>query len=226
VRINQFLARSGLTSRRGAEELIKSGKVSVNGLVISDLATQIDTNCDSVALDGKTIKLPKHKYFLLNKPVGYTCTKSDPHAARIVFELMPTDDSLISVGRLDRDTTGLLLITNDGDFAQNIIHPSKKIEKEYRVTTEMELTEAMVAKLLDGITLEDGPARAKRVKKLKSKEISLTIEEGRKRIVRRMLSAIGAEVTKLERVRIGEIKLDVELGHYRELTPKEISQYA
>jgi 23S rRNA pseudouridine2605 synthase len=225
MRINRYIARSGVTSRRKAEELLRLGKVSVNGKVITNLGTDINQTKDKVLVSGKAISLPDFKYFMLNKPVGYTTTREDINAKHIVFELLPKDKSLITVGRLDRDTSGLLLITNDGDFAQNIIHPSNKIEKEYAITTKRPLDNIMIDSLTRGVPLEDGMARAVNVKTHGNKELTVTILEGRKRIVRRMIKAIGSEVYALKRIRIGDIKLDTAVGAYRELTEKEILPY-
>jgi 23S rRNA pseudouridine2605 synthase len=226
MRLNRYLARAGIASRRKAEELITSGKVFVNGLVVTELATEVDPTEDSVEVGGEIILLPEHKYYVLNKPAGYTCTRADAHAEHTVFELLPDDPSLISVGRLDRDTTGLLLITNDGDFAQNIIHPSNKIRKTYFIKLQKPSNKLQIEKLKAEIMLEDGPARAVDTKIIGNKEIELTIEEGRKRIVRRMIKAVGNEVEELKRTQVGNIVLDVEIGQYRELTDKEVANYA
>jgi 23S rRNA pseudouridine2605 synthase len=226
VRINRYIARSGICSRRKAEELIQSGAVFVNGKAVTTLATDIDTENDAVKVNRKLIKLPEYKYLMLAKPVGYTVTKDDFFAKHTIFELLPKDNSLFAVGRLDRDTSGLLLVTNDGDFAQNIIHPSKKIEKEYIVDTKYPITEEATKDLLKGVRLDDGNAKAKRVKELKSNILAIIIEEGRKRIVKRMILAVGNEVKALHRKRIGDIVLDIPIGQYRALTKKEIEKYA
>lgn len=225
MRINRFIARSGVTSRRKAEDLILSGKVLVDGRVVRLLSTEIDENNSIVEVNGKNVSLPNLKYYLFNKPTGYTTTKSDPFAKHTIFELLPNDNSLFAVGRLDQNTAGLILITNDGDFAQNIIHPTKKIEKEYIVRTKISVTDNQLKALTDGINLEDGPAKAKSIKKIGSKEISLVIEMGRNRIVRRMISKAGNMVSELIRIRIGKINLDTPAGKYRELTESEVKNY-
>lgn len=225
MRINQFIARSGVTSRRKAEDLIKSGSVFVNGKKVTILATEVDLEKDAVIVSGEEIHLPKHKYYMLAKPVGYTVTRDDKYARHTIFDLLPEDSSLIAVGRLDRDTSGLLLVTNDGDFAQNIIHPSMKIEKEYIIDTKYPITEESIDDLLRGVNLEDGHARAKRVTKIKDNILDMIIEEGRKRIIKRMISAVGNEVKALQRNRIGNIILDIPIGKYRELTDREIKEY-
>lgn len=224
MRLNRFLARAGLASRRKAEEIILAGKVSVNGTLTTSLATEISPG-DTVEVGGEIIELPSYKYYLLNKPSGYTCTRADKHAEKTVFELLPNDKSLFTIGRLDRETTGLLLVTNDGDFAQNIIHPSKKIAKVYRIKLSSVASEGQINHLLEGVSLEDGPAKAKRVTQAGRKEIELTIEEGRKRIVRRMIDVVGNHVEELKRIKIGDIDLDVELGKYRLLSDDEVNNY-
>jgi 23S rRNA pseudouridine2605 synthase len=225
MRLNRFLARSGVASRRKAEDVIISGRVKVNGRVVTELATEVAPVSDNVEVDGELVRLPVYKYFSLNKPAGYTCTRADAHAEKTIFELLPNDKSLITVGRLDRETTGLILITNDGDFAQNIIHPSKKISKVYRIKLRSFLTDEQLRKLRGQILLEDGPAQATTIKVISNKELELTIEEGRKRIVRRMIRAVGNEIVELERISIGHLKLDTKTGEFRELTPKEVAQY-
>lgn len=226
MRLNQFLARSGVASRRKAEDLIISGKVTVNGKVVTNLATEVDPEKDEVTFEREIIKPSEKIYLAFNKPTGYTTTKSDPYALHTIFELLPEDPSLFPVGRLDRETSGLIIITNDGDFAQNIIHPKSKIEKEYIVRTLQPIEENQAEELLSGVDLDDGLAKAKQVKKISEKEIELVIEMGRNRVVRRMIAALGNKVTGLKRVRIGVINLDVDSGKYRELTGEEIARYA
>lgn len=226
MRINKYIARSGVTSRRKAEDLILSGRISVDGNVIKSLSTEIDENNSIVKIDDKKISLPKSKYYLFNKPTGYTTTKSDPFAMHTIFELLPKDSSLFAVGRLDRDTSGLIIITNDGDFAQNIIHPTKKIEKEYAVKTRLAIANDQLEALENGIELEDGAAKAKKITKISNKELIIIIEMGRKRIIKRMIQAVGNKVVGLQRTRIGSINLDIPVGKYRELTKEEIKEYA
>lgn len=226
MRLNRFIARSGRASRRGADDLIKSGLVFVNGVETTKLATDVKPGKDRVEVEGKEARLPVLRYYALSKPRGYTTTRHDAHAEKTVFDFLPKDTSLFAVGRLDRDTEGLLLITNDGDFAQNIIHPSKKIEKEYEVTLKNEAGNSEIKKLESKMTLDDGPTKAKSVRKVSKDKLILVIEEGRKRIVRRMIKKAGNDVLTLKRVRIGSIKLDIKTGTYRTLTRKEISEYA
>jgi 23S rRNA pseudouridine2605 synthase len=224
MRINQYIARSGVTSRRKAEELIKAGKVTLNGQLVTELATEVGEN-DVVGVEGKTVTPQAKKYYLLNKPNLYTTTKDDPYALHTIMELLPDDPSLFPVGRLDRDTTGLIIITNDGDFGQRMIHPSKKIEKEYIVRTKLPITNDQLQMLEEGLELEDGTAKPKAVKQIGKNELSLVIEMGRKRVVRRMVAAVGNKVNALTRVRIGKLTLDVPPGQYRELTEKEVAYF-
>ena len=226
MRINKYLARSGVAARRKAEEHILAGKVSVNGTVVRDLATDIDPEHDIVKIGGKGITLPNHVYYVLNKPTGYTTTRSDPHAKKTVFELLPEDSSLITVGRLDRETSGLLIITNDGEFAQNLIHPSKKIEKVYAATLKSNISDADIEKFTSGIRLSDGMAKFTKINLLTPRSVIVSIEEGRNRIVRRMFEGLGNEVQSLKRIRIGAIKLDVDEGKYRKMTEREVKKYA
>jgi len=222
MRINQYLARCGVGSRRNVEKLILSGAIKVNNSVVTDLSREINIDTDKVFYKNELLKLPEKKYFVLNKPVGYTVTKRDPYAKKTIFELLPDIPGLIAVGRLDKNSTGLLITTNDGDFAQNIIHPTKKIEKEYLVMTAQELKQHEITKLQGGIMLDDGISKPKSVIKKDKHTIILTLLTGRNRQIRRMINAIGHSVTKLERVRIGKIKLDIPTGKYRELKQREI----
>jgi 23S rRNA pseudouridine2605 synthase len=205
--------------------LILEGRVSVNNEVIRELATDVKPGEDHIEVGGEIIELPAYRYYLLNKPAGYTCTREDSHAEKTVFELLPNDPSLFTVGRLDRETTGLLLVTNDGDFAQNIIHPSKKIKKKYQLELKDTFDNNQLLKLQGPVELEDGPAKVFSARQIGNGKIELEIEEGRKRIVRRIVKAIGNEVVALERTKIGEYLLDVPVGEYRELTSDEVNIY-
>jgi 23S rRNA pseudouridine2605 synthase len=225
LRINRYIARSGVASRRKAEDLINSGVVYLNGNKVTDFAVNVRVPEDVVKINNKIIKLPQHFYYALNKPAGYTTTKKDKHAKKTIFELLPDESSLFSVGRLDRETEGLILITNNGDFAQNVTHPTKKIEKEYEVETKRPLTAKQISEIQNGVELKDGIVRALNVKKISDTKMVLIIEEGRNRIVRRTVSQVGNEVDKLKRTRIGDIELDIETGKYRKLTDKEVANY-
>jgi 23S rRNA pseudouridine2605 synthase len=222
VRINQFLARSGVASRRNVEELILNGRVLVNGKITTDLFTQIDTDKDRVEFDGRVIVLPKHRYYLLNKPAGYMVTKFDPHAEKTIFELLPPDDTLFAAGRLDKETRGLIVITNDGVFGQKLVHPTSKIQKEYLVKTDKQVSSESLDRLKNGVMLDTRLARAVEATKEADGRIKVVLEEGRNRIVRRMFSELGYSVTDLQRIRIGSIHLgEIKEGSWRELTETE-----
>lgn len=224
MRLNRFLARSGISSRRKADEIIKSGVVFVNDKNITNMGYQVKKE-DTVYVNKAQINLPKFTYLALNKPTGVACTRYDKNNPKNVFQYLPEDKTLFTIGRLDKNTSGLILITNDGEFGQNIIHPRNKIEKEYLVTLKSPISDSEIKKLLEGVLLADGVAKAKKIKKINKKKIILIIEEGRNRIIRRMISALQNEVIRLKRIRIGDILLDTKIGQFRELKDKEISRY-
>lgn len=225
MRINRYIARSGVTSRRKADELVNSGRVFVNGKKITELGQDIDPENDIVMVDGSVLELPEHKYYLLNKPTGYITTKEDPHAKKTIFDLLPDDPSLFAVGRLDKDSTGLLLVTNDGDFAQSLIHPTKKVEKEYLVMAKKEITDSDIQRMEAGIKLADGKTQPAKVKRISNNKIDIIITEGKNRQIRRMLTALQNEVKELTRIRVAGIKLDIKEGRYRTLKKEEIKKY-
>ncbi len=225
MRINRFLARSGVGSRRKVEEQILSGQTSINGKTVTNLATNVDPQKDIIYLSGKKIELPEFVYLALNKPEGYTVTKNDVHAKKTVFELLPLTPGLVAVGRLDRDSCGLLIFTNDGDFAQNLIHPSKSIEKEYMVHTKEPLPNLALTQLRKGVKLEDGFVKPISVTQT-TDGLKIAITQGKNRQIRRMIKAVGADVVYLQRTRIGIIKLSGKEGQFRNLSEEEISTYA
>lgn len=223
IRINRFLASAGLGSRRSCEEDILEGRVSINGSVCRNLATRV-TPEDDVRVNGRQIHQARHRYLLLHKPPGYVSTRSDRHAARTIFDLLPTDAShLFHVGRLDKESEGLLLLTNDGIFAQNLLHPSRGIEKEYEVTLDQPFTAKAAAALKKGIWMEETMACVESVKQLSPYRIKLVLHQGLKRQIRVMLGILGFKVKRLIRVRIGPIKLHgLALGRYRDLKKEEL----
>lgn len=231
MRINKYLAQCGLGSRRSVEALIAEGKVLLNGQVVTDLATQIDEAQDQVEVGGKTVQPPRrHVYYILNKPKGYDVTRGGRHHHRRAWDLLPkgTHASVQSVGRLDRDSTGLLLFTNDGELAFRLSHPSHGCTKVYEVLVEGEISDETVRQLIEGVTLEDGPARALSARKLEAPEkdqgvLALTMGEGRKRIVRRMCEAVGHPVIDLHRTDIGPLNIgNLRKGMTRPLTKAEV----
>jgi 23S rRNA pseudouridine2605 synthase len=231
VRLQAFLARSGASpSRRKAEALISAGRVKVNDHIAS-LGESI-THDDHVLLDGQPVELPQaHAYLALNKPKGYLTTLKDDRNRPTVAELMPGDvPGLVPVGRLDTDTTGLLLLTNDGLFAHHVAHPSSEIEKEYELTLapfpKKDLEERLAA-LEKGPQLEDGKMLPPKLTHLRCTgekiTLNLTIHEGRNRIIRRACAAVGLNLLALKRVRVGPVRLgDLPEGRYRELTDEEL----
>ncbi|WP_117237556.1 pseudouridine synthase [Thermus sediminis] len=222
MRLQAFLARAGVASRRKAEELILKGLVRVNGEV-ARLGQKVGP-AHVVEVAGKRVELPQERVVLaLHKPRGYTTTRSDPHARRTVYELLPEIPSLQAVGRLDRDSEGLLLFSNDGELTFRLTHPRYGVKKVYRVWTERgTLPEALCRRLLGGVALEDGPARALACRPAPGGAL-LTLGEGRKREVRRMLKALGYPVKRLVRLQIGPIRLgSLPPGRWRRLSPEEV----
>jgi 23S rRNA pseudouridine2605 synthase len=229
MRLQRFLARSGAApSRRKAEELISTGRVEVNGSVatIGDSAGPTD----AVTLDGEPVQLPtEHVYLALNKPAGYlTSLKDEPGKNRpTVAGLVPELPGLVPVGRLDADTTGLLLFTNDGPLAHRITHPSQEVEKEYVVTVSGSAPASKIDALATGPELDDGPMSPPRLEIVRRHadhtEFSLIIHEGRNRIIRRACAAVGLKVVALHRVRVGPVRLEgVSSGEHRRLTEEEL----
>jgi 23S rRNA pseudouridine2605 synthase len=227
VRLQAFLARAGAApSRRKAERPILEGRVTVNGEKATLGATV--TPQDEVRFDGRPVRLPKAKIYLaLNKPPGYLTTMNDDRGRPTVAHLMPEVPGLIPAGRLDADTTGLLILTNDGDLAHRITHPSSEIDKQYRLTLENPVPSVALAELASGPTLEDGKMRPPGISNLsragKTTSLDLTIHEGRNRIIRRACLAVGLALLTLHRTRVGPVTLgDLPAGEYRALTPDEL----
>jgi pseudouridine synthase len=226
-RLQRTLARAGIGSRRAAEQLIVEGRVRVNQRV-AELGDRVDPKRDHITVDGVPIPAdPELRYFALHKPVGVTTTLRDPHAERSLAELLPEGPRVVPVGRLDRDSEGLLLLTNDGDLAHRLQHPRFGVEKEYLVEVEGDLSKPAVSTLTRGVELEDGVARAVRtgpVQRSRGRSsLSVVMAEGRKREVRRMLEAVGYPVTRLVRVRFGPVRLGrLPAGKHRPLSPEEV----
>ncbi len=225
VRLNKYLASCGIGSRRACEELISSGRIEVNGEPCIKLATRVTAN-DSVRLDGKRV-LPKEEIVVLfHKPRGYVCTRSDELGRATIYDVLPASlQSLHHVGRLDTDSEGMLILTNDGDLSQSLMHPSKSVEKEYLVTANQAFENAHLDQFLEGVFTPEGKLRAKHIERISSRRIKVILDHGAKRQIRLMLDALGYQVTKLLRVRIGNLWLgDLEPSQYAILNSKEIAR--
>ena len=224
IRINKFLAESGISSRRKSEEFISQGRVAVNDKIILDLGHKVDTEKDEVTLDGERIRPKKNIYIMLNKPKGYITTVSDDRNRSTVLDLIKIKERVYPVGRLDYDTTGLLFLTNDGDFSQLLTHPGNRVPREYEVKLDKPLEESDKKKLLDGIKLEGKPGKILKLSYRNSnrKNLLVSCEEGRNRFVKRMFGKLGYTVIELNRVSFGGISLDIPVGKSRILTLQEL----
>jgi 23S rRNA pseudouridine2605 synthase len=221
MRLNAWLARAGVASRRKADELIKEGRVTVNGEP-GQLNTFVQSS-DDVRLDGAPLAKQRLAYVLLHKPAGAVTTASDPQGRRTVLDLVDHPSRVVPVGRLDADTTGALLLTNDGELAHRLAHPRYEVDKVYEVETWQQPTDAQLEELRRGVTLDDGPTSPAQVRRVDGARIELAIHEGRNRQVRRMLEALGHRVKTLHRSRYGPLRLEgLEPGQWRELEPSEV----
>ncbi|HUE26717.1 MAG TPA: pseudouridine synthase [Solirubrobacteraceae bacterium] len=226
MRLAKYLASAGVASRRGSEEIIRAGRVTVGGTVVTDPARDVGP-ADAVAVDGAPAEQPDERVvYALNKPAGVVSTARDTHGRPTVVSLIPANSRLYPVGRLDADTTGLILLTNDGELANRLTHPRFEVEKTYRVQiANPPVRERELKALRDGIQLEDGLTAPARVRRVAPDVLELTIREGRKRQVKRMCEAIGHRVRRLERVRFGPLELgDLKPGRYRRLRPAEVGR--
>jgi 23S rRNA pseudouridine2605 synthase len=222
VRLNAFLARAGVASRRRADELIREGRVRVNGEP-GQLNTVVGKR-DVVEVDGERVERQLLAYVLLNKPSGVVTTASDPRGRPTVVDLVPAEPRVVPVGRLDVDTTGALLLTNDGDLAHRLAHPRYGVPKVYEADVEGAPSAEALARLRDGIELEDGLTAPAGVRRVGPNRVELTLHEGRKHQVKRMCDAVGHPVLGLHRVRYAELDVDgLEPGRWRQLTPGEVA---
>ena len=229
-RINRILSEAGLASRRKADEIIRSGRIMLNGRAIRELGTKAEWGKDSIRLDGAEIPGPEEKtYLMLNKPFGYVCTLKDPQGRPVVTDLLRhIPQRIYPVGRLDFDSMGLLILTNDGDFSFQLTHPRYHIPRTYKITVKGIVTEMDINAIKEGIKLEDGFISASSASVIgrqgEKSVIRLTIAQGRNRIVRRMMEALGYSVVHLMRTGFGSLELgDLKVGGYRRLDPEEVN---
>lgn len=229
-RLQKVLARAGISSRRKCEELIRAGRVRVNGQPVRELGFKVDPARDRIELDGRPVQVEPPVYIMLNKPRGYICTLRDPQGRPRVMDLVyGIPQRIYPAGRLDYDTEGLLILTNDGDFAHALTHPRHEITKTYLVRVSGRPRNRDLNKLRRGIMLSDGPTAPARVAVIKKDPettlLKVSIHEGRKRQIRRMFAAIGHPVIELKRIAIGPLTLgELRVGEFRHLTPEEVEK--
>ena len=229
-RINRILSEAGIASRRKADELISSGRVMLNGRQLTELGAKAEWGKDSIKLDGREIPGPEEKvYLILNKPFGYVCTLNDPQGRPIVTDLLKEiPQRIYPVGRLDFDSMGLLLLTNDGDFSFQLTHPRYHVPRTYKVTVNGIVTDKDINSIKNGVELEDGFINASSAAVIgrqgEKSLIRLTIAQGRNRVVRRMMDSLGYSVVHLVRIGFGTLELgDLKVGKYRNLEPEELN---
>jgi 23S rRNA pseudouridine2605 synthase len=223
MRLNAFLARAGVASRRRADELIKAGRVTVDGEP-GQLNTVVGAHA-RVAVDGREVARQRLAYVLLHKPAGVVTTARDPHGRPTVVELVPSEPRVVPVGRLDADTTGALLLTNDGELAHRLAHPRYGVEKVYEIELDGEPGDDVLRRLAGGVELDDGLTAPARARRLGRRRVELTLHEGRNRQVKRMLEALGHRVTRLHRSAYAGLTLEgLEPGAWRELEPSEVER--
>lgn len=234
IRLQKFLANSGIASRRKCEELIVQGKISVNGKIITELGTKINPEMDKIVYDGKQIenKTEQFVYILLNKPIGVVTTVKDQFQRQTVLDIVKVPERVVPVGRLDMYTSGALMLTNDGQFVYKLTHPKHEITKTYNATVVGKVTEEDVEVLKKGVKIEDYTTKPARVRILKIDQeknlsrLEIIIHEGRNRQVRKMCEAIGKKVIALHRSKIGEISVkDLKIGTWRYLKKSEIEKF-
>jgi 23S rRNA pseudouridine2605 synthase len=226
VRLAKFLAHAGVASRRAAETIVRSGRVTVDGVTVQDPARDVSSE-QTVAIDGEPVREESARVvYVLHKPLGVVSTASDPQRRPTVVSLVGSELRLYPVGRLDLDTTGLLLLTNDGALAHRLTHPSFEVPRTYRaVLSRPPIPESALRSLREGVVLDDGPTAPAQVRRIAADTIELTIHEGRKRQVKRMCEHVGHPVRALERVRFGPLELGgLKPGEYRRLTPAELER--
>ncbi len=228
-RLQKFLAHAGLGSRRHCEDLITAGRVSVDGTIVRELGTRVDPETQKVRVDGEPVHAERYVYYLVNKPRGYLCTNRDPARRPLAIDLIPqVAQRVYTVGRLDQDSEGLLLMTNDGELANRLMHPRFGVEKTYLAQVAGFPSAEDLAQLLQGVWLSEGHVKAKRVKRLKSQgestSLRIVLNEGKNREIRRMLARLGHKVLRLKRIAIGPVELgSLSSGKARKASPQEIA---
>lgn len=227
VRLQAFLAHCGVASRRASEKIIADGRVQVNGKVVTELGTKVSEN-DIVLVDGKQIFVEETKrYVLLNKPVGYVCTQSDEKGRETAVELLKDaySERLYNVGRLDMFSCGIIIFTNDGDFARRLSHPSAEVEKEYIVTSAMPFPRDLAENFKKGLRVEGVFYKAKNAEEITSRKMRVVLVEGKNREIRRVFADAGVQIKMLKRVRIGNVQIgNLKPGEYRDLNSDELKE--
>jgi 23S rRNA pseudouridine2605 synthase len=226
VRLNQYLARAGFGSRRACEDLILQGAVTINGHRLRELATRVDA-ADNVLVHGKPVKMPLPLVAILHKPPGYLCTSPDATTERTIYDLLPGGwPRVVYVGRLDKESEGLLVVTNDGNLAQRLTHPSTKMRKTYIVTIDREFDFALAPKMKKGVSIEEGFARMEDIYRVGPRTLKIVLTQGLKRQIREMFFKVGYEVKRLVRIQIGTLSLEkLPVGQHRVLTQDEVKRY-
>jgi len=225
IKISKYLSEAGIASRRKAEGLVAQGLVFINGKKNTNVAARIDPATDKVEFNGKPVQIQKQVYYLLNKPAGYTSTTEDPHARKLITELVPDAPKVWPVGRLDKYTSGLILLTNDGQLTLKLTHPRYQVEKEYEIIPNYPLTAAEIDAVRRGVKLDDGFIKPDRFETVGNKIYRIIIHSGKKRVVRKIIEKIGKTVIDLKRVRIDFLTIDnLQIGQWRPLTAEEIKK--
>ena len=230
VRVQKYLSQAGAASRRQAEVMMREGRIAINGTTVTEMGVRVTPGVDTVSLDGRVVVPAPRRWIVFHKPTGVLCTRTDPHGGDTIYGLLPDwAEGLRYVGRLDRDTSGLLLLTNEGDLAAALTHPGARIEREYLARVAGQVTARSVKALKSGVQLEDGFARPKRVRKVHGDEdesgLTLVLTEGRKREVRRLLKAVGHPARALVRTRFGPFRLGgLKPGQWRPARADELRE--
>ena len=224
MRLNRFLAAAGVGSRRHCDAVIAAGRVTINGRLCTDFSAQ-PADRDHVKVDGKLVQVDRTMHVVINKPAGFVSTKRDPHARNTIFHLLPSKfPRLFNVGRLDTQSEGLLILTNDGELAQRLTHPRFKIAKEYEVTLDRQWDATLASKLTKGIFLDGKQARVEQLRSITPTRLRVVLHQGMNRQIRRMFESVGYKVKRLVRIRIGNLRLgDLPPGHWRPLSKSEIA---